>query len=335
MPPTQPEKFYLLTYPRTASNLLLKILNLPEQSNILTNSRGGYYFMPPLHQQLNPLRTRSAHVDDWTPSERTALLNCYNECFQNLETHIQHSIFAGKSVFVKEHLPWILSPLSDCTIAFPDRPITSPPICLFSGSQTQGNQTLFADEWLKDWKPTFLIRNPILMIPSHYRTEVDLSSPAEMAAQTSVQMVKMSTSFSRVRKLYDWFRENSPHCQSPDQNGIQWPIILDADDIITSPELVKKYAKLVNLNPENLKREWDPIPESKQEEIGVVEKRMRKTVNDSAGILKGKTMEGVVMEEEVRKWKEEWGEEEGTKIEGWGRGDMADYELLREKRLRL
>jgi hypothetical protein len=331
----QPDKFYLLTYPRTASNLLLRILNLSEQSSIITNDRGGYYFIQPSLQSLNPLKTRSAHIDDWTPEERTALLNCYNECFHTLTTHISTSFSCGKSVFIKEHVPWILSPNSDCQIAFPDRPVVSEPIRLSPDSQSAGNETFYSDEWLRDWKPTFLIRNPILVIPSHYRSEVDLESKEEIAGKSQAQMVKMSTSFSRVRKLYTWFRKNSPHCQSPDEDGVQWPVVLDADDVIQDKELVRRYAKMVNLDPEKLQWEWYPIPEEKQDQIGFVEKRMRKTVNDSSGILKGKTMEGVVLEEEIEQWKAEWGEGEGAKIERWVLADMGDYEFLRERKLTL
>jgi hypothetical protein len=329
----QLEKFYLLTYPRTASNLLIRILNLSEQSNILTNSRGGYYFMDPGEKQLNPLKTRAAHLNSWTDAEKEALLDCFQTCFQTLENHISDSILSGKSVFVKEHIPWILSPVADCNLAFPSQPVNSQPLCLSAGSQSPENETLFSDEWLGFWKPTFLIRNPVLMIPSHYRAEADLSSPEEMAAKSPVQNLKFSTTMSRARKLYTWFRDHSRLCQSPDIHGVQWPVILDADDIITNPELIRRYAALVNLDPEKLRWEWDPVPKENQEQLGDAEKRMRSTVNNSRGILKGKTMEGVVLEEEVKKWKEEWGDIEGGKVEDWVRADMQDYEFLKQRRL--
>ncbi|EHL03000.1 P-loop containing nucleoside triphosphate hydrolase [Glarea lozoyensis ATCC 20868] len=333
MTANQPEKFYLLTYPRTASNLLVRILNLKEQSNILTNSRGGYYFLEVGERQLNPLRTRSAHIDAWTETERKELLDCYQACFETLDTHISDSFQVGKSVFIKEHIPWIISPAADSKLAFPSHPTTSPPICLTPGTQSKFNETLFSDEWLGSWKPTILIRNPILMIPSHYRAEVDLSSPEEMAAKTAVQMVKMSTTMSRARQLYSWFRTKSPLCQSPDANGVQWPIILDADDIITNRGLVRNYAKLVNLDPDKLQWEWDPISPEQEEQLGGAEKRMRATVNNSNGIIGGKIMKGVVLEEEIKKWKAEWGEKEGKKVEGWVQADMVDYEWLKARRL--
>lgn len=39
-------RFYLITYHRTASNLLLRILYLENQPNIMLRKMGSYFFMP-------------------------------------------------------------------------------------------------------------------------------------------------------------------------------------------------------------------------------------------------------------------------------------------------
>ena len=61
---------------------------------------------------------------------------------------------------------------------------------------------------------------------------------------------------------------------------------------------------------------------------------MASTISSSAGIVEGKTSKGLVLDEEGRKWKVEFGEEEGSKIEKWVRDAMPDYEYLKDKRLR-
>lgn len=62
-------------------------------------------------------------------------------------------------------------------------------------------------------------------------------------------------------------------------------------------------------------------------------RRMRSTIDGSHGIVQGKTAKGLDMDEEVAKWKAEFGDEGGVKVEKWVRAAMPDYEYMRAKRL--
>lgn len=60
---------------------------------------------------------------------------------------------------------------------------------------------------------------------------------------------------------------------------------------------------------------------------------MKDTLFASTGILKEKTSQNLTLEEEVSKWKVEFGESEGSQLEGWVKDAMPDYEYLWRNRL--
>lgn len=101
------------------------------------------------------------------------------------------------------------------------------------------------------------------------------------------------------------------------------------------PDIVRRYSQILGLDQEKLKFEWTPTGEDELKKMGNAERRMRSTISASGGIVEGKTAEGIDVDVEAVKWKEEFGEEEGKKIERWVRKAMPDYEYMKEKRLRL
>jgi hypothetical protein len=61
------------------------------------------------------------------------------------------------------------------------------------------------------------------------------------------------------------------------------------------------------------------------------ERVMYRQIAGSAGIVPGKTSEGLDMGVEAKKWKEEFGEILGEKMREWVVAAMPDYEFLREE----
>lgn len=53
--------------------------------------------------------------------------------------------------------------------------------------------------------------------------------------------------------LYDWYIQNSKANPCTAESGVTWPIILDADDIMLSPDLVTKYSTLVGARRQQAK----------------------------------------------------------------------------------
>jgi len=114
-----------------------------------------------------------------------------------------------------------------------------------------------------------------------------------------------------------------------------WPIILDADDIMTNPGVVRRYAKIAGLDHSKLKFSWAPADTQELEKVTKEGARMRSTLFASAGIVEGKTAgECIDIGREAIGWRREFGDEEGERIERWVRAAMPDYEYMRAKRLR-
>lgn len=333
---TFPRRFYLLTLPRTASNLLVKILALEDQPHILSNERGGYFFMPTIPLRLHKPKTAGRHLDDWTPEDRTQIWDSYQLSFDALQQHVKNAEAQGKVVFVKEHVNWMIEPVAETKLVYGGKSTDEVPwtVKVQSGSeQTHSplNKTILPDEFLKTWLPTFLIRHPALVFPSNYRTQEDNNQKESVMDDEQLLALEMTMYWTRT--LYDWYTQHFPRHESS-STDVDWPIILDADDIMLEPEVVLKYAKIIGLDPGKLKFQWSAKSKEELDKMWNVERRMLSTISSSTGIVEGKTSKGLVLEEEVQKWKVEFGEEEGGKIERWVRDAMPDYEYLKAKRLR-
>ena len=333
-----PSKFYLLSSPRTASHLLQKILALKDQPHILLNSREGYFFLYTIRPRLNLYSGLGRPLADWTEAEKAALRERYQQSYDDLKAHVDTAAAQGKDVFVKEHTSWLIEPAAESRWIFGDEGAQGEAWTIETSeakTRSKGNDTVFPDEFLKTWLPTFLIRHSALVFPSNYRTSLDLEGPE--IARTALAYQKLEMTLHWVRGLYDWFVEHLPPSlggEKGDHQGVRWPIVLDADDVMLEPEVVRRYAGMVGLDPSKLQFEWEETSEEALEKIGKMEKRMRSTLIGSKGIVKGKTAVGLDLDREAEKWRTEFGEEEGRKIERFVRDAMPDYEYLRERRLR-
>ena len=331
-----PRIYTLLTYPRTASNLLVQILALEDQPSLVAGANREYFFGPTLGLRLGEHGTTGRHVDEWTQEESAALRESYQKCYEAFQTEADDAAAKGKNMFVKEHVSWLVEPVAETEFQFGDGTTLQPPWTVQARSQAFSanthsplNKTVLPDEVLNSWMPTFLIRHPALVFPSNYRACRD-NEGQEAAKVDPGHTVEMTIYWSR--SLYDWYLNQS---DSSGRDGRIWPIILDATDVITKPSLVKKYARMIGLDPSKLRLAWEPAGKEELAKMSGVERRMRSTLSASTGILKDKAATDLDMDVEVVKWKEEFGIDEAEKIERWVRAAMPDYEYMREKRLRM
>ncbi len=161
-----------------------------------------------------------------------------------------------------------------------------------------------------------------------------MDNEGKEAVKKESKLLALEMTYHWSRTLYDWYIQQFAISESKSGERIIWPIVLDADDIMLEPKVVVKYAKVIGLDPTKLKFSWSPKNKEELDKMWSVERRMLLTISASAGIVEGKTSRGVVIDEEVGKWKAEFGEEEGSKIERWVKNDMDDYEYLKTRRLR-
>lgn len=72
------------------------------------------------------------------------------------------------------------------------------------------------------------------------------------------------------KPLYDFYVENLSDAQAKvtiDGREVRFPIVLDADDIMTDPELVKFYASILGMDVSKLKFSWPVTTQEEKEQL--------------------------------------------------------------------
>ena len=132
--------------------------------------------------------------------------------------------------------------------------------------------------------------------------------------------------------MYDWYLEY--FAKSQPANTL-WPIVLDADDIMTNPALVCQYATTIGMDPAKLKSVWDPyVPQSMSLDEQLVSK-LAVTINASSGVIRSKAALDLDLDVKAREWRVEFGEEEGKRLERFVRNAMPDYQFMVSRKLTL
>lgn len=338
-----PRRVLLVSTPRTASNLLLQMLNIYEQPNALTSERGGYFFYPYfLHTTTTGLCDKP--VGQWSEEEKAQTRSALQSSIQNLETYSEQAEHENKIMFAKEHSFWFAHPASlqklkggiddteftrdfRSTIHIPER---YGPTRTYSSS----NETILSDEYLRTWQMAFIIRHPALAWPSLYRAVLKIAdelglTEEQFRSATSVR----NMSFHWARSLFDWTME---------QPGTPRPIVVDAYDLIHSPEIVLKVCERLAMDKDTVKFEWSRnnnnavnVPKAEQSRHERLAPIMLSTLNDSAGVIKDKAPGCVDISAEAAKWSVEFGEEAARFLEKAVVDSMPDYEYLKSHRMTL
>jgi len=195
------------------------------------------------------------------------------------------------------------------------------------------NKTILPDAFLISWLPTFLIRHPIAVFLSYYRVfHSRRNDDAEEMKEVQGQIRRRMT-LKWTRDLYDWYM--SIWVRLGPENCQQSSILLDAEDVLTSPELMQKYCQLVGLDGSKLQFSWDPLSQDEVSKYMPVWQRMRETLFALSGIRTDKLAANLNFETDLAKWKEEFGDEKGLYLRDLVVAAMPGYEYLRSKRLSL
>lgn len=321
----QCSRYWLITSPRTASNMLVKILNLDEQG-VRHVKNGGYFFMPAVPRRflshLKPMK-------DWTEEERQGVAEPQQKCFDNLQEHVTAAEQEGQLLFVKEHAIMMNDPFFESQYAHGSDAVEGEAGTLrMNGvdepTRSALNLTSMPDEFLKTWKPTFLVRHPAMMLPSLYRTCQDFEVDGFRRPNDQPMVVERTMKW--VRTLYEFYNE-----YFGEEN--QWPLVLDADDIMKNPELVTKYARLAGLDPSKLRFSWDKASDEEVKQLPHVQQIMLSSINASSKVDPSKIAGDIDIEKEAIKWREEFGEDGGRNLEQWVRDALPDYNFLHSRRL--
>lgn len=335
-------RLLLISVPRTASNLMLKLLNVPCQK-LVTSERGGYFFFNAFLKVSGDGR-RCVPIGERNEAEKREIRDAFQEAVDALEDCSERAEREAKIAFAKEHAFWFTNPAvlgnvtEDAASFRPRIPDKYGPSHTFSSL----NHTVLPDEYLRTWRLTFIIRHPALAFPSLCRAMEKFRQSGFMQSVDTIGTQETNLTLKWTRMLYDWCLEQ------PDLPGK--PLVLDAQDIIHNPQVMVRYCEETGLNPNALQFEWDnkppsdaveteavrvkcPIPEKTDLDFDKAEAIMLSTLSASTGIIKDKTPTAVDVDAEVKQWKEEFGEEVATKLEMMVHDAMPDYEYLRSRRI--
>jgi hypothetical protein len=155
LPTSKPKRFYILTYPRTASNLLIKILNLKNQPSLLQDSKSEYFFEKTLYWRLGPPQLGGKPLTQWNDEDKIGFRKTFGECAEGFLGVCKSAGEEGKNIVVKEHVNWILDPVSEDAWAFGGGEKKEGEkdwiVDDLGTSRSEGNETVFSDEFLKTW----------------------------------------------------------------------------------------------------------------------------------------------------------------------------------------
>ena len=319
-------RYWLLTSPRTASTMLVRMLNL-EAQGVRPSFHGGYFFLRASMKRMGLMRK---HPSVWTEEEKGELRHLFEECFEKLQDHITASEKNDQLVFVKEHVTLSLNPAFEAQFNYGKEAVPGEPKMLNqrgndNPTRSDHNLTYLPDEFLKSWRPTFLIRHPAAQFSSYVRSVYN-NKQHQMVENNRPLASEITYTF--VRELYTLYAEYY-------RGSNEWPIVLDSDDIIKDPTIVRKYAKAAGLDPDKVRLSWDTMNEEQLKAMGEGEKAMHATLHNSTGVDKSKLAGDVDIDAEAVKWKAEFGDDVGQQLEKAVRDAMPDYNYLWERRMTL
>lgn len=341
-----PRRVLLVSVPRTASNLLLKLLNIHNQPNLLTSPGGGYFFYPVyVGAARDGLMAKS--TSEWSDEEGEKFQAAFNKGIENLEEYSSRAKQENKIMFAKEHAFWFYNPgflqkwmtgIDDPGFIDSFRSGIQIPDSYGSREFSASNETILPDAYLHTWQMTFLIRHPALAWPSMYRAMQKISGEWDMAEDEIKGASLSNMTFRWTRQLYDW-------CATQPDAPIL-PPVLDAHDLIHNPQIVLKLCEQLGLEKSAVQFEWDSaiksdISQTSGNESNAENQDRHKrinayflaTINASSGVVKDKAPVDVDIEAEAVKWNGEFGADVAGFLHKTVLDSMPDYEYLKARRM--
>jgi len=331
---TKPINILLITQQRNGSDPLRRLLcqqpNMAKLSSESTETGTARFF----RKFVTDERLRkffSTPEEQRTEDDRAyAFQKGYKATLDDLNSICEKANSENKFVFNKEHLHWFVDPVirSDYVKSLGNldfKTATRGTISLPEG-ESRNNITVFSDAWLSKWQPIFVIRHPALTAPSQLRADLGPNPTAAELVATGgdeIMRVKLRTCLDFARELFNWYCEKT---------NIR-PIVIDSDDVMATPAsgVVVELCRLTGMNENEIITKW---PARKQQyDIKQFQQRMTGRIDTSTHIMSGPNARRLVLNEEVMKWKGEFGEEIADLLEKIVNEMMSSYKYLEQFKL--
>lgn len=164
----------------------------------------------------------------------------------------------------------------------------------------------------------FTTRHPAWVTPAAFRALTTIEGNPNRSNMIFISNMHWQ------RVLYDWYI----------QKGVK-AVVVEAEDYMTSPELVRKLCSEVGLDPEHALFSWPRATEEEQAKMNPRIVQLLHSLLNSTGLIPGKATPPPVLADEEVKWKQEFGEGDARFIKDLVNAAMPDYEYLRARKLAL
>lgn len=140
--------------------------------------------------------------------------------------------------------------------------------------------------------PVLTIRDPRLAVTSAYRVLKEMGLPHGSGRPNFL----ISTSLQWQRMLYDFFVSH----------GIL-PLVVDADDLMTSPEYARSLCEKLDLDPAQACLSWSAASEEEKNALHPMFLASQKNLIESEGPNPARAAPNIDFEREEQQWEEEFG----------------------------
>ena len=195
--PNDNQFFWLVTYPRTGSHLLWRILSKDQQPGFLEGSTEYYFFPQTDYRSKSGIFAKNS--DDWTTEERQTMKKIFQECFDKLSSSLTQARAEGKKLFVKEHSSFMAQPPATSRLFFGDDKVNESAwqVSFEGGVEPKYNiesinELVIPESFLALAKPTFLIRHPALVFESQYRARISVEGKEQAKSLTPIVPLEMT-----------------------------------------------------------------------------------------------------------------------------------------------
>ena len=190
------------------------------------------------------------------------------------------------------------------------------------------NPSLLPWEVLKEFEITFLIRNPVSSIPSKYRFTV----PPLQQTTDMKQFYHNEVGYRELRLMFDFLRD-----QQADDVDSGRIVVIDAEDLQADPPAtIRAYCNQVGVEFDEDMLRWD-----REEDLARASQLLEKYRPYHLDALESKGMRSMQPQAERENdeiedaWRKSFGEEGAKILRQTVNGAMADYQYLRQFRLKI
>ncbi|KIY53985.1 hypothetical protein FISHEDRAFT_54786 [Fistulina hepatica ATCC 64428] len=244
-----------------------------------------------------------------------------------------HPIFWMKEEYYHKYLPdappGLINPqptivdskldLADGAVPDDDIPLPKP------------NPTLLPDRFFKTLAPIFCVRNPIRMMSSWWKAA---GQPNTMGLFPEHPEWHLYYQYSFLREVFDCYKAFF----EAQGNADKWPVVIDGDEVVTDTvEVMEGFCEATGLPKSGISYTWESRmnlpPEGHPLRPGVT--AFLGAIGKSTCVTGGEhLLNEPVLSEEVEKWTKEWGSDVAKALEHGANMAMADYEYLRQFRVK-